>query len=114
MSDLPFIIQVRVRGLYWNSASLFLPFKLWASGSQSEIPLSSMIFGHIEGILLNIYDAQDSACVLSHFSPVQLLALCPTLWPIARKAPLSMGFFRQEYWRGLPCPSPAQGSTQLK
>ena len=25
---------------------------------------------------------------------------------IAFQAPLSMGFFRQEYWSGLPCPSP--------
>ena len=23
-----------------------------------------------------------------------------------RQAPLSMGFFRQEYWSGLPCPPP--------
>ena len=59
MSDLPVIIQVKVRGLYWNSASSFLPCKLWASGSQLEIPLPGMIFGHVEGILLNIYDAQD-------------------------------------------------------
>ena len=43
------------------------------------------------------------ACVLSHCSGVWLLA---TLWTIARQAPLSMGFFRQEYQRGLPCPSP--------
>ena len=27
-----------------------------------------------------------------------------TLWTIARQAPLSMGFSRQEYWSGLPCP----------
>ena len=35
--------------------------------------------------------------------------LCLTLatpWTIARQAPLSMGFSRQEYWRGLPFPSP--------
>jgi len=25
---------------------------------------------------------------------------------VAGKAPLSMGFFRQEYWSGLPFPSP--------
>ena len=25
---------------------------------------------------------------------------------VAHQAPLSMGFSRQEYWRGLPCPSP--------
>ena len=35
--------------------------------------------------------------------------LCPTLvtpWIVARQAPLSMGFSRQEYWSGLPFPSP--------
>ena len=34
---------------------------------------------------------------------------CPTLcdpWTLAHKAPLSMGFSRQEYWSGLPFPSP--------
>ena len=29
-----------------------------------------------------------------------------TLWTIAHQAPLSMGFSRQEYWSGLPRPSP--------
>ena len=28
------------------------------------------------------------------------------LWTVARQAPLSMGFSRQEYWSGLPRPSP--------
>ena len=36
--------------------------------------------------------------------------LCLTLWEkeraTAHQAPLSMGFFRQEYWSGLPFPSP--------
>ena len=35
--------------------------------------------------------------------------LCPTLgipWTVACQAPLSMGFFQQEYWSGLPFPSP--------
>ena len=34
---------------------------------------------------------------------------CPTLatpWTVARQASLSMGFSRQEYWSGLPFPSP--------
>ena len=43
------------------------------------------------------------ACVLSHSSHVQPLA---TLWTISCHAPLSMGFSRQEYWTGLPCPPP--------
>ena len=29
-----------------------------------------------------------------------------TLWTVAFQAPLSMGFSRQEYWSGLPFPSP--------
>ena len=29
-----------------------------------------------------------------------------TLWTVACQAPLSMGFSRQEYWSGLPFPSP--------
>ena len=29
-----------------------------------------------------------------------------TLWTVACQAPLSMEFSRQEYWRGLPFPSP--------
>ena len=35
--------------------------------------------------------------------------LCLTLvtpWTVARQAPLSMGFPRQEYWSGFPFPSP--------
>ena len=27
-----------------------------------------------------------------------------TPWTVAHQAPLPMGFFRQEYWSGLPCP----------
>ena len=33
------------------------------------------------------------------------LTLCGP-WTVAHKAPLSMGFSRQEYWSGLPFPSP--------
>ena len=33
------------------------------------------------------------ACVLSHFSQVQLFVM---LWTVARQTPLSMGFSRQE------------------
>ena len=43
-----------------------------------------------------------SWAVLSHFSHVRLFVI---LWTVARQAPLSTGFSRQEYWSGLPCPS---------
>ena len=35
-----------------------------------------------------------------------VLWLFVTLWTVAHQAPLSMGFSRQEYWSGLPCPPP--------
>ena len=41
--------------------------------------------------------------VLCRFSFIQLFAAPCTA---ARQAPLSMGFSRQEYWGGLPCPPP--------
>ena len=44
-------------------------------------------------------------CLLSHTSCVQLSA---TPWTMARQVPLSIGFSRQEYWSGLPFPSPVR------
>ena len=43
------------------------------------------------------------ACVLSCLSCVWLFV---TLWTIALLASLSMGFFRQKYGSGFPCPPP--------
>ena len=41
--------------------------------------------------------------LLSRFSRVRLLS---TPWTAAHQAPPSMGFSRQEYWSGVPLPSP--------
>ena len=46
--------------------------------------------------------------VLSHFSCVRLFSIP---WSVACQAPLSMEFSRQEYWSGLPCPSPGDLSN---
>ena len=48
-------------------------------------------------------EAINQCCVLSRFSCVQLFA---TPWTVAHQTSLSMGFPRQEYWSGLPCPPP--------
>ena len=60
--------------------------------------------------VLLVLDVQKSqsvtythVCVLSHFSHVLLFV---TLWIVTHQAPLSRGFSRQEYWSGLPSPSP--------
>ena len=44
-----------------------------------------------------------TVCMLSHFSCVRFFS---TPWTIAHQAPLSMGFSRQEYYIGFPCPPP--------
>ena len=49
--------------------------------------------------------------LLIRFSRVQL---CATLWTAAHQAPLSTGFSRQDYWSGLPFPSPAFPLTPCK
>ena len=39
----------------------------------------------------------------------RVVQLCPTLcnpWTVAHQAPLFLEFSRQEYWSGLPFPSP--------
>ena len=41
-------------------------------------------------------------CVLSH----SVVSHSVTLWTVAHQADLSFRFFRQEYWSGLPFPSP--------
>ena len=41
------------------------------------------------------------ACMLNHFSRVRLLV---TPQYVVCQIPLSIGFPRQEYWRGLQCP----------
>ena len=56
---------------------------------------------------LNIY--RMHVCMLSCFNKVQLFA---TIWAVACQASLSMGFSRQEYWSGLPCPPPGDLPTQ--
>ena len=48
--------------------------------------------------------------LLSHFSRVRLYATPKTA---AHPPPLSLGFSSQEYWSGLPLPSPSQGPDDL-
>ena len=54
-------------------------------------------------------------CVCVHTRTHTRAQSCPTLvtpWTVAHNAPLSVGFSRQEYWSGLPFPSPGIFLTQ--
>ena len=49
---------------------------------------------------------QDDTKVKVKVKSLSRLQLFGTPWTVAYQAPPSMGFSRQEYWRGLPFPSP--------
>ena len=55
-----------------------------------------------------LLDEQLSFCVPVCFSRARLFV---TPWTVAHQAPLSMGFSRQEYWKGLPFPPPGESSS---
>ena len=81
--------------LHVANATLFTIAKTW---KQFKFSLTDNSFQKIWYI--NIYKGPVLFC-LSHFRHVPLFV---TPWTVAYQAPLSMGFSRQEYWSGLPCP----------
>ena len=50
----------------------------------------------------------SNTCMLGHSAVTD----SATPWAVVRKAPLSMGFSRQGYWSGSPCPPPGILLTQ--
>ena len=59
-----------------------------------------------------IFDWKDHGCFFLYFTlkvkvkSLSCVRLFATPWTVAHQAPLSIGFSRQEYWSGLPFPSP--------
>ena len=59
------------------------------------------------GTYANYYSFPHFSVFIS--AAAKSLQSCPTLatpWTAAHQAPRSMGFSRQEYWSGVPLPSP--------
>ena len=48
----------------------------------------------------------SSTAAVSEVKSLSRVRLFATLWAAAYQAPPSMGFSRQEYWSGVPLPSP--------
>ena len=61
--------------------------------------------GTLEWVAISFCNAWKWKVKVKSLSCVWLFA---TPWAAAYQAPLSMGFSRQEYWSGLPLPSPKQ------
>ena len=75
----------------------------WLEHGPWVSPIPNGWFIPMLGSLGVHWSSVQCACVLSSFSHVQLFA---TSWTIACQAPLSVGFSRQGYWSGFPCPPP--------
>ena len=60
----------------------------------------------MENSLTALQNVKHWVTMLLLFSCYILSDSCVTWWTVACQAPLSMGFPRQEYWSGLPIPSP--------
>ena len=77
----------------------------WLEKKKKKL-LEGTLFGLT--VTRKIAVAEKGSCILlllllSRFSCVWL---CATPWTAAHQAPLSLGFSRQQYWSGLPFPSP--------
>ena len=87
---------------YWNGLPCPSAGDLPNPGFEHQSPelqadsLLTELPGRLERLFLSI-------SIHRSLSRVQLFA---TPWTVAHQAPPSMGFSRQEYWNGLPFPSP--------
>ena len=78
--------------------------------SWTWFTISFSVLGKFSAIITsNIFSGPfflSSPSVLCVCFVTQLCQLFVTSWTVAHQSPLSMGFYRQEYWSGAPCPPP--------
>ena len=91
------------------TVSILLPFPKCILGiiqyidfSDCNVSLNNMYLTFLH-VTLWLNSSFPFVCMPSPFSHVCFFA---TLYTVAHQAPLSMGFSKQEYWSGLPFPSP--------
>ena len=79
-------------------------------GSPPGSPVPGILQARtLEWVAISFSNAWKWKVKVKSLSGVWLLA---TPWTAAYQAPLSMGFSRQEYWSGLPLPSPTPLTIQ--
>ena len=103
----PALYQLQKEQREWGSscgAILTFPMEVLSS-LKGKLSPGSTGFTHHPRLC---YVLLQLLLLLRHFSHVWL---CATPWTAAHQAPLSMEFSRQEYWSGLPFPSPMSSSS---
>ena len=105
---------------YWSGLPFLSPRRQYAAAAKSRqwcltlgnptdgSPSGSSIPGilqarTLEWVAISFSNAGKQKVKVKLLSHARLLA---TPWTTAHQAPRSMGFSRQEYWSGLPMPSP--------
>ena len=75
--------------------------------TQATTDKAVKTLGHTSGVMF-IFLKRSRVTALQPLKEKSLsrVRLFATPWTVAYQAPLSMGFSRQEYWSGLPFPSP--------
>ena len=80
-------------------------------GSPPGSPVPGILQARtLEWVAISFSNAEKRKVKVKSLSRVRLLA---TPWTAAHQAPLSMGFSRQEYWSGVPLPSPGAYVKQI-
>ena len=81
-------------------------------GSPPGSPVPGILQARtLEWVAISFSSAWKWKVKVTALSHVRLLA---TPWSAAYQAPPSMGFSKQEYWSGVPLPSPNVVTRQLK
>ena len=114
------IISLKGRGAFSMKFLAFMLPRLWRDDRNSHLKIETscsrwqytkvrlaqnclcwtVIWGEIRLTLVFLAFVVGLCRLLSR------VRLHATPWTVAHQAPLSMGFSRQEYWGGLPCPPP--------
>ena len=97
---------------YWSRLSflhcIFLPLCQRLTDHWCVGLLKSSLFCSSDLHVFLLWGMADVFVMVFRHMCAKSLQSCPfvTLWTVAHQAPLSMGFSKQEYWSGLPCPPP--------
>ena len=105
--------KVQIQDLPHSGPSVVLSTLLPISSSHDISPTKRLIQlapSCAPGFGIFAQAAPAFSCVCA--SSLSHVPLFVTPWTIARQAPLSMWFSRQEHWSGLPFPSPGRGTRR--
>ena len=111
----PTALRIRIMPLKdpgWSSSCFCLQTHI-LSFSTSQCPKWAAFYELANQEIVTRIKNKNFKTVCSVTSVVSdSLQFFATLWSVARQAPLSTGFSRQEHWSGLPCPPPGIFLTQ--